>query len=94
MRDHVTDGKPCWCGPQIIKEGEAQVIVHRQIPECPNCTRLEVKLSTAREALKKIYDFPEDCLQSHDCTHGYCSYCLAKAALSKIAQEESDGVST
>lgn len=39
-REHVTDGKPCWCGPGALKEGDATIWVHRQLPSCPNCDLL------------------------------------------------------
>ncbi len=37
-REHVTDGKPCWCGPEAKREGDAIIWVHRQLPPCPQCT--------------------------------------------------------
>lgn len=37
-RAHITDGSPCWCGPnyQRVNE-EGGVWVHREIPNCPTC---------------------------------------------------------
>ena len=48
MREHVTDGKPCWCGPKALKEGEAVIWVHRSLPPCPIC---DDTLADARRAV-------------------------------------------
>lgn len=33
-REHVTNGKPCWCAPNFIKQSDgSNVVVHRQLPK-------------------------------------------------------------
>lgn len=29
-KEHITDGKPCWCRPRAIREGESIVWVHNK----------------------------------------------------------------
>lgn len=36
-REHITDGSPCWCGPNFIKTEGSDVVVHRQLPPCLDC---------------------------------------------------------
>lgn len=36
-REHIVDGKPCWCGPRAQREGESIIWVHRELPPCPGC---------------------------------------------------------
>lgn len=50
-REHITDGKPCWCGPTFERvNGEAGVWVHRQLPPCPDCS------SPLRQAEKAVIE--------------------------------------
>lgn len=53
QREHVVDGKPCWCGPLAKREGEAIIWVHREIPPCPDCAALEGRLRELRADLEK-----------------------------------------
>ncbi len=43
-REHITDGKPCWCGPIAQREGEAIIWIHRQLPPCPGCAEKDSRI--------------------------------------------------
>lgn len=49
-REHITDGKPCWCAPKAIREDGSLVWVHQQIPACANCEQAESALALEKQA--------------------------------------------
>lgn len=31
IRDHITDGRHCWCNPKVDGEGDSKVITHQLV---------------------------------------------------------------
>lgn len=50
-REHITDGKPCWCGPKVERHEEGDIWIHREIPPCPECETLRQESSELRREL-------------------------------------------
>ena len=55
VSEHITDGKPCWCKPRAIRDGDSIVWVHNDIPK---------SLLEGQELLEWVMKLDADALES------------------------------